>query len=447
MMPRFAEVEEGATRDDRWVRLSLEGIPHITEEVYKLSRWLTIGPFPVEDSEDMTKKFPPEEEFVLGKLYQYGDQQLAWGIPKVEILADVIDADPLWGTLYDWNYHTAGFAWAVRVLGEYTEEKRFVDYMNRYCNFMIDIKPYIMFEKYTLRRPYSRHTHIHNTPLLDFTSAPALPFVYRLIQEDSFDYRDHYEKLFKDTLDYIRNDQLRASDGTFIRETPFKYTTWVDDMFMGIPFLLLSAQLVEDESVRRELSDDAARQVFGFHKRVYDPEVDLYMHARYSESPESKLPYWSRANGWGIWAVTEVLLHLPSEHPSYEEILEIYRRHVNGIVAMQNKETGFYHNVLDRPESFEETSGTAIFTMAIARGINNGWIDRGRYLDFAIKGWKALDSVIGEDGKVTDICMGTMCSEDVKYYFNRPVVEDDSHGLLGLIFAGIEMQMLFDGIK
>lgn len=127
MMPRFAEVEEGATRDDRWVRLSLEGIPHITEEVYKLSRWLTIGPFPVEDSEDMTKKFPPEEEFVLGKLYQYGDQQLAWGIPKVEILADVIDADPLWGTLYDWNYHTAGFAWAVRVLGEYTEEKRFVD--------------------------------------------------------------------------------------------------------------------------------------------------------------------------------------------------------------------------------------------------------------------------------------------------------------------------------
>jgi rhamnogalacturonyl hydrolase YesR len=111
---------------------------------------------------------------------------------------------------------------------------------------------------------------------------------------------------------------------------------------------------------------------------------------------------------------------------------------------MQDPASGFYHNVLNHPDSFEETSGTAIFTMAIARGINEGWIKDKKYRPYVLKGWKALDSVIGEDGTVSQICMGTMCTEDVQYYYKRPVVKDDSHGLLGLIFAGIEVQKLLN---
>ena len=157
-----------------------------------------------------------------------------------------------------------------------------------------------------------------------------------------------------------------------------------------------------------------------------------------------KLPYWSRANGWAIWAVTEVLLYLPEEHSDYQRIMKIYLDHVDGLIQMQDTASGFYHNVLDHADSFEETSGTAIFTMAIARGINQGWLIRKKYEPYVLRGWKALDSVIETDGTVSRICMGTMCSEDIGYYYERPVVRDDSHGLLGLTFAGIEVQKMLD---
>jgi unsaturated rhamnogalacturonyl hydrolase len=43
--------------------------------------------------------------------------------------------------------------------------------------------------------------------------------------------------------------------------------------------------------------------------------------------------------------------------------------------------------------------------------------------------------------------MGTMCSEDLNYYLSRPIVDDDSHGMLGLIMAGIEVQKMIDETK
>lgn len=445
LRPRFPGTAEGQPADDQWMKLSIGFLPHITSQVAALSNWLVIGPFPNEDRDGLTTVFPPEKEFFIGRLYTHGERQIAWQLPKVEILADVIDADPLWGTLYDWNYHTAGLAWAMHHLGERTGRQSYKDYLHTYCDFMLDIKPYVGYEKYTLNRDNSHHIHLLNTPLLDFTTAPALPFIYRLLKEDSFARRPEYETLVQTTLNYVTREQVRLPDGSFTRETPEKYTTWVDDLFMGVPFLLQSARLTHDEAQRKALYDDAARQLLRFHERLFDPDRKLYHHAQYSQRPEVKLPYWSRANGWAIWAATEVLLFLPKDHPDYKKILRIYRTHIEGLVRVQDPVSGFYHNVLDHPDSFAETSGTAIFTMAIARGINQGWLDRKTYRPYVLQGWRALDSVIAPDGTVTQICMGTMCTEDLRYYYERPVVKDDSHGLLGLLFAGMEVQRMLDG--
>jgi unsaturated rhamnogalacturonyl hydrolase len=212
-------------------------------------------------------------------------------------------------------------------------------------------------------------------------------------------------------------------------------------MFMGIPFLVEAAKETSDGKERENLLDDAAAQIVEFNKQVFDPWANLYQHAQYSEN-KVKMPYWSRANGWGIWATTEVLLTLPGNHPKRKAIMEYYRKHVDALIKLQDPVTGFWHNVLDRPDSYLELSGTAIFTMAIARGINHGWLDRKTYERYALSGWNAIASSVEPDGTVHNICVGTMSSEDVNYYLGRPKIDDDSHGILGLIFAGIEMDQL-----
>jgi rhamnogalacturonyl hydrolase YesR len=193
----------------------------------------------------------------------------------------------------------------------------------------------------------------------------------------------------------------------------------------------------QDTKLKKELLEDAANQVLNFSAQVWDSTANLYRHAKFSDS-NKLMPHWSRANGWGIWATSEVLLVLPKTHPKYQAILQHYRTHVASLVKLQN-ENGFWSNVLDRTDSKEEVSGSAIFTMAIARGINNGWLDANTFKPIVVKAWNALKTKIDMDGTVHDICMGTMCSDDVNYYINRPYFDDDTHGLFAVLFAGIEV--------
>jgi rhamnogalacturonyl hydrolase YesR len=162
------------------------------------------------------------------------------------------------------------------------------------------------------------------------------------------------------------------------------------------------------------------------------------MHANYSLEKNTKLPHWSRANGWGIWATTEVLMNLDKNNKYYQPILEHYRKHVESLIKYQTT-NGAWRNVLDRVDSPEEVSGTAIFTMTIARGITYGWLDAKKYEPIVIKGWNAVKSNIEPNGKVHNICVGTMCSEDENYYVNRPFYDDDTHGLFAVLFAGIDV--------
>jgi rhamnogalacturonyl hydrolase YesR len=81
--------------------------------------------------------------------------------------------------------------------------------------------------------------------------------------------------------------------------------------------------------------------------------------------------------------------------------------------------------------------------MAIARGVVQGWLAVEEFASVAIQGWRALETQIEPDGTVHNICEGTMCSEDVTFYMERPFYDNDTHGLFAVLFAGLEMQKLF----
>lgn len=426
-------------------KLTLSGLPQIAPEISKLTNWLVIGPFkdPVVNGAHSGSEqvYGPETGFEIGKLYHGAHGPVTWTLPKIEVFGDVIDAKPFWGTYYNWNYHAGGVAWAMARLAKATGDQQYEDFSNNWTDFMLNEKPFIGYQVNTLNGFQSINHQQFNTPLLDFTSAPAMPFINRLVEHKQFKNRAEYVKLVNSIKNYVVHQQIRLPGGNFTRETPEKFTTWVDDMFMGIPFIVQASLETSDPIEKETLINDAANQILAFNKQLFDPSVNLYQHAQYSAHKE-KLPYWSRANGWGIWATTEVLSNLPQGHPKRKAIMEFYKKHVDALVKFQDPRTGFWRNVLNRTDSYLELSGTAIFTMAIARGINNGWLDREKYEKYALLGWKAITSSVDADGTVHNICVGTMSSEDVNYYMTRPKIDDDSHGMIGLIFAGIEMDKL-----
>jgi rhamnogalacturonyl hydrolase YesR len=80
--------------------------------------------------------------------------------------------------------------------------------------------------------------------------------------------------------------------------------------------------------------------------------------------------------------------------------------------------------------------------MALARGLNEGWLKGKKYEEAAALGWQAITSQISPEGDVYNICIGTMSSEDPNYYKTRPLVKSDSHGLIGVFWAAMEMDRL-----
>lgn len=410
----------------------------VDKQVSAITNWLVIGPFAVDnDLDDLLSK---TEEPVFGQMFQGASGPITWAIPKVDVIGNLIDPLP-WGTNYHWNYHNGGVAWAMKVLGKILGERKYEKYANDFCDFQLRSISFVKYEMETLGKTSVPNGNLVNVPLLDFTLAPSLPFIYRLRAESSFENRDEYIQFVERMLHYARYEQIRSPGASnFTRTTPEKYTTWVDDMFMGIPFLVQAALYSDNVTDRKYFLDDAASQVLDFNKQVWDTYANLYVHARYSASNE-KLAHWSRGNGWGIWAITEVLLHLPKTHPKYKAILKYYQTHVESLIRFQDK-AGFWHNVLDNTESKQEVSGTAIFTMAIARGVSEGWINRKKYEPVVLKGWNALATQIEKDGTVHNICYGTMCSADVNYYMNRPFYDNDTHGLFAVLFAAIEVNKM-----
>jgi len=419
--------------------IGLRGVKNVDAKIAELTNWLVIGPF-ANDRRDLDAVLPPETEFRFGKMYSGLDAPVTWTIPKIEILGGLIDPLP-WGTNYNWNYHNAGTAWAMQCLAEAAGEKKYADYASRFCDYHLEGIPFVRHQVKTLNAVESANHWIIETPLLDFTLAPALPFIYRLRKEKDFANRVDYEKWIARMLEYARHEQIRLpGHGIYTRTTPVEYTTWVDDMFMGIPFLVQAALYAKDEATRREFLDDAANQTLAFNSQVWDEPNELYVHARYFGSAV-RLPHWSRCNGWAIWAMSEVLLHLPVAHPQRAAILKHFQRHAASLARLQDP-SGFWLNVLDRPDSKKEVSGTAIFVLAMARGVANGWLDAAVFLPVVTRAWQAIATMVEPDGTVHGICVGTMCTADEEYYVNRPFYDNDTHGLFAVLFAGIEFHHL-----
>lgn len=419
------------------IRLTLSDFPDVDQRITSLSSWLLCGPF-----EKEKEGFYQEFNNKWGEMYSSAYMgQVSWTLPKVEIWGDVIDAAP-WGTNYNWNYHNGGVAWAMYKLAEVSGNEAYLQYADRFCNYHLDNLPFVKYQVRELNAFNCANHHIYETPLLDFTLAPSLPFIYALNSRGFFKERERYAKFIETMLEYEKMQIRLPGSSAYTRLTPEKYTTWVDDMFMGIPFLVQAASFTGDKAFLA----DAVQQVIDFNKVVWDKENNLYMHAGYSERPTVKLPHWSRANGWGIWATTEVLMNLSKKDSRYKLILNHFQAHARSLAKYQN-ENGFWYNVLEYPQSREEVSGTAIFTMAIARGIRLGWLDKKEFLPVVRKSWEALKTQIHADGTVDNICYGTMCSEDVDYYCKRPFYTDDTHGLFAVLFAGIEMHLIEEKLK
>jgi unsaturated rhamnogalacturonyl hydrolase len=234
--------------------------------------------------------------------------------------------------------------------------------------------------------------------------------------------------------DWVAHGQFRLADGTLARRRPQPESLWADDLYMSVPALAQMGSLTGEDA----WLDDAVRQVVQFHGYLWDPKAELYAHGRHMNQPLNPELYWGRANAWAMMATVELLDVLPEDHPARGQILEILRAHVHSVAKLQSG-SGLWHQMLDKPDSYLETSASAIFVYCIARAIDRGWISPVSYGSVAQAGWMALTTRVNARGQVEGTCVGTTLASDNVYYYNRPTSVYATHGYGPVLLAGAEM--------
>jgi unsaturated rhamnogalacturonyl hydrolase len=250
------------------------------------------------------------------------------------------------------------------------------------------------------------------------------------------DRQDRYRSYINEAAAHMLTQQSRLPDGTFARLFPHRWTVWSDDLYMSISFLSRMGELTGDG----RYFDEAATQVINFRKHLFDAGAGLMHHCWYSDVQSPGVAFWGRANGWALLAQVDLLDRLPKDHPKRIELLDILRRHILGVARYQGAE-GLWHQLLDRSDSYLETSCSAMFTYAIARSVDRGYIDA-RYASIAQRGWEGVMARIRPDGQVEGVCAGTGISDDLVYYYHRPTPLNDVHGIGVILLAGAEMLQL-----
>lgn len=236
------------------------------------------------------------------------------------------------------------------------------------------------------------------------------------------------------SMQYITTGQFRLTDGTLARKNPLPHTLWLDDLYMSVPALAQMGALTGDH----RYWDDAIKQVNQFAARMFVPEKGLFMHGWAEEMDPHPAFFWARANGWAIAAMTELLSVLPDNYPGRDSVLKIYQAHARGLAALQDKD-GLWHQLLDRNDTYLESSSSGLYIYSIARGVNRGWLNANSYGPMLSLGWNALARQVNGKGQIRNVCIGTNMAFDPMYYAYRPTSVWASHGFGPFLLAGAEM--------
>ncbi|HKF48793.1 MAG TPA: glycoside hydrolase family 88 protein [Terracidiphilus sp.] len=227
--------------------------------------------------------------------------------------------------------------------------------------------------------------------------------------------------------DALRRSGLRFADRQWSNPRPDGLSGetrfWIDDMYM-LTILQLEAFRATHDS---RYLDRAALEMTAYLRKLQQPN-GLFYHA-------DDVPFfWGRGNGWVAAGMAEMLVSLPPTHPARAEILAAYRKMMAELMRDQNPD-GTWRQLIDRPESWEESSSTGMFAFAMIEGVRRGWLAEDTYGPVARKAWIAIAGFVDQNGDVTSICEGTGKQNSYDYYLARARKTGDFHGQAPALWA------------
>ena len=239
------------------------------------------------------------------------------------------------------------------------------------------------------------------------------------------------------TLINIIKEWKKNSSGGFWHKEIHPNQMWLDSIYMGGPIQVLYSEYSNDKTFLEE----AINQAVIMFENMYDKNSGLMFHA-WDESKKEEWAdnitglsseVWGRALGWYVYALLEIIDHVPSEHPKRNRLIEIEKHLLENLIRYRESENKLWYQVVNKGEcdgNWLETSCSCLFTAAIAKAVRIGVLEK-QYIEYSNECFEAVYESVektNEDILVNNVCVGTgVC--DYQGYIERPTSENDLHGV------------------
>jgi rhamnogalacturonyl hydrolase YesR len=350
--------------------------------------------------------------------------------PLTDLAALTVDSEFEPGAFRPISYERGVTYPGMLLASEVTGDPRYTDYVSKRLGLVADAAREFRVRLKTAPGQRSPLRSVFGPRALDDAGSMCAA----MIKAQRAGVKGELRPLIDTYIDYITTKEFRLADRTLARNRPQPNTIWLDDLYMSVPALAQMGALTGE----RKYFDDAVLQVRQFAGRMFNRERGLFMHGWVQGMTEHPEFYWARANGWAVMTLVELLDVLPADHPGRPEVLDLLKRHVRGLTALQSG-SGFWHQLLDRHDSYLETSATAIYTYAMARAIDRGWIDPVAYGPAVLLGWHAVSTKVNAQGQVEGTCVGTGMGFEPAFYYHRPTSPYAAHGYGPTLLAGAQV--------
>ena len=358
-----------------------------------------------------------------------------WSVKMANTVMNQHDSLINYNEKIKWQYDVAMLAMTIDKLGEV--DQKYSNYMKTYFDYFVNedgtVKKYNI-EEYNLDR---------------INPAKSLFTLYKRTGDEKY---NKAIQLFVKQMEH----HPKTQSGGYWHKKVYPWQMWLDGIYMSSPFLAQYAKEYNEPG----WFDVVTHQILLIHEKTYDPKTGLMYHA-WDESKEQKWSnpetgqspnFWSRAMGWYVMAIVDVLDFLPEDHSGRNQLISILKTEIDALLAVADKETGLWYQVLDqggREGNYIEASGSCMYTYAMAKAANKGYIDQ-KYKEFALQKFNAIVNHLitkDENGNLvlTNTCGGCGLGGNpyrdgsYQYYITETVVANDSKGVAPFIMAAIEL--------
>lgn len=252
--------------------------------------------------------------------------------------------------------------------------------------------------------------------------------------------------------------QPRNASGGFWHKQKYPDQMWLDGLYMAEPFY------AEYASVFHEPQDfaDITKQFSLIEQHNRSPKTGLLYHA-WDESRKQPWAdkttgtshiFWARGMGWYMMALVDSLQYYPKNDPGRARLLTILGRTAAAVVHYQDKRTGLWYQVMDKPEAegnYFEASATCMFAYALQKGVRLGYLPPS-YSEDAARAWSGIlsqfvqvdaNGAVTLTGTVKAIGLGGDPPRDgsYAYYVHAPLGSNDPKGVGAFLLASTEMEL------